>query len=517
MQMINHWWTTRPKRKLITAVDTLRTFMAVAEGKPWRGNRELHLQFEDALEREEIKRVGERRDRQAGGGRTYAGWLYSFGLWFDDSQGAARLTFAGEDLVKGESPVPIVTKQLLDFQYPSPFSRITRVNPRFRLFPFRFLFRLLLHPRLNGYLTKKEIARFVITKAETDRDLEEVTQTIISYRNSGEDDSIFNGSFESAFGKISELEDVANTFINQLEYTQLVKRETRTDAMRIVKGQNRLIERIVSEQPQLINRMEEAEFFQRKYGLGPNHDRDNRTFGRGPTITAADTERRAVLLALGDLLAYAPITSITQHLIREISNRTGVKEREAERIISALGVRPSFDQFEEKYLQLAFGERSFAREFEKATEGIFGHEGLGYKTEWIGSHPNNPDVLAISLGEGNDYAGVIDAKAYSDYTITGDHRRRMVHEYIPKYRRYAAGPAIVNLAFFSYVAGGFGRTVDEGVRRISSDTNVPGFVITAGDLLNLLKEHRKRQFTKTELKNLFVSNKQLFSADFARI
>src|SRR5258706_601266 len=212
--MINHWWTTRPKRKLILLVDTLRIFAAIAQGKPWRGGRELHLEFEEALEARAIKKVGARRDRQAGGGRTYAAWLYSFGLWFDDENGLAQLTFAGEDLViRGMAPVPILTKQLLDFQYPSPFSHDTNVNPRFRIFPFRFLLKLLLHQPLGGYLSNKEIARFVITKAETDNDLQEVAQTILAYRNNGEDDVILNGHFEETFGRLSKLEDTANTFI----------------------------------------------------------------------------------------------------------------------------------------------------------------------------------------------------------------------------------------------------------------------------------------------------------------
>lgn len=513
--MINHWWTTRPKRKLITIVDTLRTFTAVAEGKPWRRNRALHLEFENALEREAIKRVGERRDRQGGGGRTYAAWLYSFGLWFDDSEGLARLTFAGEDLVKGRPPVPVMTRQILNFQYPSPFSHITRVHPRFRLFPFRFLLKLILHPRMKGELSQKEIARFVITKAETDADLDEVCQTIDSYRNSG-DDSIFNGSFEAAFGELSRLEDAANTFINQLEYTQLIQRAEGTDRIRIAESQRRNVERITADQPALITRVDEPEYFQRKYGLGPYHDRDNRTFGRGPAVTAADTARRSILLALSDVLAYSPIANINRHLVSKISERTGVNEHEVECVISALGIQPSLDQFEEKYLQLAFGERAFAREFERATEGVFGAEGLGYKTKWVGSQPNNPDILAISVAEGDDYTGIIDAKAYAKYSVSGDHKRRMVHEYIPRYRKYSYGGRTLDLAFFSYVAGGFGRNIDVGIEKIKDESHIPGCAISAGELLRLLKQHRRTPFTKTEFKQLFTSNRQLFSSHFIR-
>ena len=66
-------------------VDALKAFMAVAQGEVWRGNRALHLLYEDALETAGVKAPGERRDQRAGGGRTYAAWLYAYGLWFEDS------------------------------------------------------------------------------------------------------------------------------------------------------------------------------------------------------------------------------------------------------------------------------------------------------------------------------------------------------------------------------------------------------------------------------------------------
>jgi hypothetical protein len=516
MKVINHWWTTRPKRKLITAVDALRVFMAVAEGKEWRGNRDSHLAFETALEQAKIKGVGERRDQQGGGGRTYAAWLYSFGLWFEDQSNLVRLTFAGEDLVKYKPPVPIFTKQLLDFQYPSPYSIITKVNPRFKIFPFRFLLKLLLSSKLEGRLTKAEIARFVITKAETDSDFDEVVSSIVAYRNTGSDDSIIDNTFEQTFGSISKLEDVANTFINQLEYTQLILRDDAESYIFIPDSCRRTVERLVAAQPPLINREEEYSFFQRKYGLGPHHQRDNRTFGQEPMISARDAERSSVLLALSDILVYRPVDSIDDKLIKEISQRTGVVEREVDRIITALGIQPSFDIFEEKFLQLSVGGTATASEFEQATEGVFGEQGLGYYTEWIGRHPNNPDVLALSLNEGEKYVGIIDAKAYKEYTLDGDQRRRMTHVYIPKFRQYKQGDDNLDLAFFSYVAGGFGSTIDKGIKQIASDTQVSGFGITARELIKMLREHKSRPYSKTELKSLFTSNRQLLSADLAR-
>lgn len=513
--MINHWWTTRPKRKLISAVDALRIFASVAEGKKWQANRELHLDFEDMLESGQVKREGERRDRQGSGGRTYAALLFSFGLWYTDQRGIVRLTIAGADLLKGLPPVPILTKQILNFQYPSTNSRNPRidVNPRFRLFPFRFLLKLLLNDRL-GYLTKEEIARFVITKAETDGDLEEIVQSIEAYRNSGNDDSIFNGVFQERFGSLPELEHVANTFINQLEFTQLVYRPSPKSPLRLNAENRSATEQYVNNQPALIRHPEREEYFQRRYGIGTERKKDTRTFGEGPTISANDMSRRQVIFAFNDILRRSPIQSISKKVISEISSNSGVSETEVERILTQVEATPSLDAFEQTYIQYAFGARALAKEFERATEGIFGGDGLGFETEWIGPQPNNPDILAISLAEGNRYLGILDTKAYQHYSISADHRRAMLQDYIPRYREREYGGQLIPLEFFGYVAGGFKSTIDANIEGVSHDGNVKGFAITAQDLLRLLKKHRQAPYDKRQLQHLFTLNKQVLPSHF---
>jgi hypothetical protein len=512
---INHWWTTRPKRKLITLVDVLRVFLAVAEGKQWSRNRDLHREFENALEENGLKGEGDRRDGQAGGARTYAAWLLSFGLWFEDSSSLVRPTFAGEDLVKGVAPVPIITEQLLNFQYPSPFSQKTRVNLRFRIFPFRFILKLLLQPKLNGMLSKAEIARFVITKAETDKDLNSVVESITAYRNSNEDDSIFDDSFVQTYGNITKLEDTANTFINQLEYTQLIGRIDGESKVFILDSQKSEVVKLLSKPNSLITRIDgEYEFFQRKYGLGLHHKRDDRKFSTVSNVSASQAEKSKVLLALSDILANQPIKSISKDILNRISEKTGVELRSVERIITSVGVQPSYDIFEEKYLQLSMSGRSFATEFEQATEGIFGVEGFGFDTKWIGSKPNNPDILAISANKGNEYLGILDTKAYKQYSIDGNHQRVMTQVYIPKYTKYNHNGINVELDFFSYIAGGFKSTIDKGIDIIYKQTAIKGFAITAQELLLLLQKHRKSPISKQEFKRLFTLNRQILPTDF---
>lgn len=513
----NLWWTTRPKRKLITIVDALRTFLAIAEGKPWKGNRNLHIDLEDALEKYELKGEGERRDGSGSGGRTYANWLYSFGLYFEDSNGLVRVTLAGEDLIKGFPPVSILTNQILNFQYPSPFSRKPNINvsSRFKIFPFRFILKLLLHPKLDGFLGQGEIARFVITEAETDKDLNSVADKIIAYRKSNKDDSVFDEKFERFYKKLDELETVANTFINQLEFTQFIGRLDGESKIYILDSKKSEIEKLLNQSKPLLTITDgKNENFQRSYGVGPNYQKDTRKFTAISSITSNQVEKSKVLLALSDILANQPIKSINSNVLNQIAEKTGVKQSNVEKIISSIGVQPSYDLFEEKYLQFSVGDKQFATEFEKATEGIFGKEGLGFITKWIGSKGINPDVLAISIEKGNQFLGVLDTKASNNYSIGSNNRRAMIHDYIPLYKNYTYEGTKTDLAFFSYIAGGFKSTIDNGINLISKEARVNGSAITANVLLKLLRKHRSSPFTKTDFKRIFSLNRQILPTDF---
>ena len=164
---------TRPKRKLNSIPEVLSTFSEQALDEEWQGQRDTHLSLEEALEQAGLKRVGERRDQTGGGARTYKAWVSSLGLIFiQESTGKLKLTLAGEAIMAGESPVEVLKHQILKYQFPSSFSisRGVQVSPRFKIRPFRFLLRLLSDSRLGYYLTEEEIAKIVITEAETEKD-----------------------------------------------------------------------------------------------------------------------------------------------------------------------------------------------------------------------------------------------------------------------------------------------------------------------------------------------------------
>ena len=90
----------------------------------------------------------------------------------------------------GESPVEVLKHQILKYQFPSSFSlsRGVQVSQRFKIRPFRFLLRLLSDSRLGYYLTEEEIAKIVITEAETEKDecYERIVNRLLQFRSYGD-------------------------------------------------------------------------------------------------------------------------------------------------------------------------------------------------------------------------------------------------------------------------------------------------------------------------------------------
>jgi len=254
------------------------------------------------------------------------------------------------------------------------------------------------------------------------------------------------------------------------------------------------------------------EVFQRAFGLDLKRRRDQRDFTGVSPVTAGDAQAKKVVWTYYDTIANAPLASLSASLFDQIAETTGIPGKSVERIIRALGVEPSYERFEERYLALAHGGEESAEAFEKATAGIMGRDGLGFATLWVGRKPLNPDVLAIAYGD-DCYLGIIDAKAYSDYGLSNDHRNRMVVNYIPSYQTFSYEDKEYQLAFFAYVAGGFSSGVVKGILDIANRSSVDGTCLTAQLLIELVRRHRVNPIPRADLRTLFRKNKELEPAD----
>lgn len=516
--MLNYWWVTRPKRKLNSIPEVLAAFADLSLNQEWDGQRDSHLAYEEAMEVAGLKRKGERRDQTGGGARTYKAWLVSLGLIFtQESTGRIKLTLAGEAIMNGESPVKVLTNQILKYQFPSAFSvsRGVQVATRFKIRPFRFLLRLLNDDRIQ-FLTEEEIAKIVVTEAETETNkcFEYVVDRLIQFRSYGDDclEKDFFLKYQSSKGGInlahpySHLTDLANTLVNWLEYTQLVKRENGKVA--ILDEKRIEVISILQETTPMIDRPERHEYFQRKYGVDLNHKKDNRDLTKSITITPYIIARQKVMKAYIAESLKRPITGISTGLVDYIVEYTGIDGKTVEDILIETYPTGSVSAYLTKYFEMAFKGRDEATEFEKATVELF-KDVFGFKTSHVGPIGLTPDVLLVSDIEG--YQAIIDNKAYKKYTISNDHYNRMVHNYLANVQRYSDSG--YPMAFYSYIAGGFGNNIEKQISAIYSETGVHGSAVSVSNIIKMVEKHSTHPYTHSDIRQIFSADRQVLISD----
>ncbi|MDL2297965.1 hypothetical protein LJC40_02290 [Synergistaceae bacterium OttesenSCG-928-D05] len=518
--MIDHWWVTRPKRRLNSIPETLATFAGISLDQEWHGQRDVHLSLEEALEEAGIKRIGERRDHGGGGARTYYAWLLSLGLIFtQESTGQIKLTLAGEAILAGDSPVRILTNQILKYQFPSAFSirRGVAVSPRFRIRPFRFLLKLLSDQSI-GFLTEEEIANVVIVEAidETDACYSMVKNKILQYRESS--NFILSLDFADVLSQrvaspktdlpYNKLRDTANTFVNWIEYTQLALRSDEDRALRIIPEKRNSVRKILSTDPPFIDRPEQQEYFQRKFGVDPNHQKDTRNLSNSGTITPQMIMSQQIKHAFISEALITPVIRITSDLVDKIADQTGLLPKYVEESLLDLYPHGAIGAFMSGYFEMAFRGRDEAVDFEKATVELF-QRVFGFTAEHIGPKGLTPDVLIISDSDG--YCAILDNKAYGCYTITNDHRNRMIHNYINGLHRYYRDHQ--PLAFFSYIAGGFGKNIDSQIKSIADETSINGSAISVSNMIRIIENQQTSNLSHQKIRDIFSINRQVLLSD----
>ena len=515
--MMNYWWVTRPKRRLNSVPEVLGAFAETALNQEWYTQRESHLDLEDALEKAGLKRVGERRDQTGGGGRTYQAWIASLGLIFTQySTKQLKLTLAGAAIMNGDSPVKILKNQILKYQFPSAFSvrRGVDVSRRFKIHPFWFLLKLLMDPAI-GFLSEEEIAKVVLVDAEdeTDRCYTSVRDKILLFREKGDSclDKKFSKKYAPKTGQVnpehpfSHLLDIANTCVNWLEYTQLAKRDENS-CLKILPEKKEEVTTIISKKIPFIPRPEEEEFFQRRYGLDPSHQKDTRNLIDTKSVTLEMLAVQKIKQVFISEALKRPVTGITAELVNIIREKTGFTAQFVEEVLLRLYPHGAIGAFMTEYFEMAFKGREDATDFEKATATLF-REIFGFETKHVGPQGLTPDVLLMSDSVG--YVAILDNKAYSKYSINNDHHNRMVTNYIGNLHRYYNGR--FPLAFFSYIAGGFGSNIDQQVRAIAEATSIPGSAISVSNVIRMVEN--ASAYTQVKIKDMLSLNRQVLLQD----
>ena len=509
-----HWFVSRQKRQLTTILSTLIAFSDVCVGEKWAGNTELQLKFEDELQNRNITGHGTLRSRksgQGGGGiRTLFKQLKDLGLVFtEDDNGRCQLTLIGEELVKGNITfVSAMRLQLQKYQYPSAavWAGSGSVDHGVKLHPFQFMFRLLRDPRLNNCLSMEEMAGIVIHYAKSDNAacFEDVVNKILQYRFTG----IVEGFVRDT--KTKTYNNIANTFFNYISLTQYVDRGRKT--LMIRSGKEADVDEFIQDKPKFIPNPELTENYQRAYGRGKSA-KDLRNFDfvdlkSQKELNEARIRKEYVLLALK-----TPITGITPDIVDLIVANTGIDEKTVENFLIKNYPYGNIDDFFLSYKELAHMGTEGATAFAEATCEMF-RKIFKMRAEHVGSIGNTPDVFVESEEWG--FCGIIDNKAYKNgYSISGDHKRVMEDVYIPNYRQY--GKTEMPLAFFTYIAGSFGKNINSQLRTICLDTGINGSAMPVDILINIAQDYANAGYTHDTLRKIFSVNREVKLRDLQNI
>ena len=190
-----------------------------------------------------------------------------------------------------------------------------------------------------------------------------------------------------------------------------------------------------------------------------------------------------------------------------IAEQSGLEPTFVEEALQKLYPHGAIGSFMTEYFEMAFKGRDEATDFEKATVKLFA-DVFGYETYHVGPIGLTPDVLILSDNEG--YAGIIDNKAYSKYTISNDHHNRMVHNYIEGFANYSSGRP---LAFFSYIAGGFGSNINSQLLRIVNETGIHGSAVAVSHVIQMVEKQQQNPYSHAQIKDLFSLDRQLTLSD----
>lgn len=106
--------------------------------------------------------------------------------------------------------------------------------------------------------------------------------------------------------------------------------------------------------------------------------------------------------------------------------------------------------------------------------------------------------------------GIVDTKAYPEYNLPIDHRTKMAHEYITRYKKYTHEGREFDLCFFAYISGGFSDSIQNSFDKLLQKTDgINGSYITAVNFMKMLRRHKDTQYTTDEVIQIFSVNKEI--------
>jgi hypothetical protein len=87
----------------------------------------------------------------------------------------------------------------------------------------------------------------------------------------------------------------------------------------------------------------------------------------------------------------------------------------------------------------------------------------------------------------------------------------MIHNYIRSVKTYYEGD--LPLSFFSYIAGGFGASINSQIQSIAEETSVCGSAVSVSNIITLAENYTSVPLSHNRLKIIFSLNRQVLLSD----
>ncbi len=484
------------------------------------GNTELQHIMTKALETSGLKKPGEQYHPNPGGMRTYLSQLEGLGLIFYRPDKSLWFTLAGEDIVSGKPPLPILQTMVLKYQYPSVYgmSPNVRIHPDLKIKPYLFLLKLLMDPDI-AHLTNQEIAIPVIY-GHNSKCYSICKEKILRLRNGEEFENIIDNPSEDLYtprgSSLQNIFDIANTFKNVLQsfcfiYTEKVGRAERAyineelipEILDALKYENKFIP---------LNGTEEG--FQRSFGAW-NKSKDLRQLSKTEYTSRSEFEKNIITGSFAGYCGTKLVTEVDDEFIHSMVESYGFNKEFIRETASRLLSR-SFSMFEERFIELSkSGNPNMALEFEKAVTSIFKNV-LHFDAVNTGQRKNHSavggytDVFAVALD--GIHCAIIDAKASPKYDLGSSDWYKMKDNYIANYKDLTQGRPLT-LEFCAYVAGGFRGDIESKLRQLTEATGIGDSAISAYQLIRVAQKSPAPEM-QTTIRQAFCRNKVLTAEDF---
>ena len=512
---------------------TICWFNDLAVGKRWKGNRALQKEFEAGIP----NKTGN-VSRDGSGGRTWAAWMGMWGLWHE-YYGFVKITGAGEVLVEGGHNKEQIRRLIMNFQLPSTYGPHKELEPGFRIFPFRFVLRLLLDKRLDHYLTEDEIAFFVIV-AKTDADYEDVLRKISMYRKKESengltlrDRSLFVARHKNQHrpkGRtdtsddtptyLKYIKDIANTVINNIKYLDELEHVHGEGKIRIRPHKQSDITRLVDDhdrrfQFSTLYEIDPAGFVER-FGLRFNRMKASSKKTR-PKMPREKNQAR-IKDAIDTYRRYHPSPD-RANMIEYVCNEAGCRANDVEDIMSQFPeLDPdapvqsghSADPFDIQYLKCGTSGTE-SGDFERMTRSIVNNMGFPTKKVSIKEKGtlfgSGPEVDGLMLNNPTQKSCILECKSGAAYTITIGDRQKMSDVYIKNLKTHTVDGVEYAIDMVVYVVGSGIVRGRNHFNQIKRKRNVGGSIISARDMLDIYRGHKAGELSSDDMWNMLKRNR----------